>query len=194
MGQYRLWCAALALGLLPLIGCASADTTASFDQNYNFQSKGTFDFPSEEQYPSSAGDVPPERMKRIQGEVKNVLVDKGFTYVPGDQPVDYIVALYGRVEEKLEQPDTGIIGYGLWPGWQDSTNSGARGGQDVTTSWEQGTVVADVIDAKQMKAVWRGTAKAVVGSQPLTDSDLRKAVEKLFKDFPPKAAGSGTKQ
>jgi hypothetical protein len=38
-----------------------------------------------------------------------------------------------------------------------------------------------------MQAIWRGTAKAVVGNQPMSDSDLRKAVEKLFKDFPPSA-------
>jgi hypothetical protein len=188
MGTYRHWFAVIAVGfLLPLIGCSSATTTADFDQNYSFSSQGTFGFPTEEQYPSSAGDVPPGRMERIQAVVRNVLEEKGFTYSE-KPPVDYIVALYGRVEEKVEMPDTDVIGYGLWPGWEDTTDSKAMGGQNVTTRWEEGTLIADVIDAKQLQAVWRGTAKAVVGEQPMSDSDLRKAVQKLFKDFPPSQA------
>jgi hypothetical protein len=188
MKQLRGLMAVSAVGLLlPLFGCSSADTTASYDQGYDFAHVGTFRFPSEESYPSSAGDVPRESMDRIRGVVRNVLVGKGFQEAAEGTEPDFIVALYGMIQEKVDQPDTDVIGYGLWPGWEDSTESGGRGSQNISTSWEQGTLIADVVDARQLQAVWRGTASAVLGNNPLSDKELRNVIEKMFKDFPPKA-------
>jgi hypothetical protein len=49
-----------------------------------------------------------------------------------------------------------------------------------------GTLVVDLVDAAENQLVWRGIATATVSSERKKNQDtIRKAVEKMFADFPP---------
>jgi hypothetical protein len=191
MRQYRGLLGVIAVLLvLPFLGCSTANTTSQFSEGYAFGDLGTFRFPSEEAYPSSGGEVPKETMARIRNLLKEVLADKGFQEAPEGQDPDFIVALYGSIKERTERPETNVIGYGMWPGWDDTTgtDSGAMGGQNVVTKWDEGTLIIDVVDAGQLQAVWRGTGSAVVGGNPRTDKEMKQILEKIMKGFPPSGA------
>ena len=62
-----------------------------------------------------------------------------------------------------------------------------KGADAITVnSHVAGTLVVDLVDAAEDQLVWRGTATATVSSNPKKNQDtIRKAVEKMFVDFPP---------
>jgi hypothetical protein len=56
-------------------------------------------------------------------------------------------------------------------------------------TYTEGTIIADLFDSKTKKIVWRGVATKEVSSKPEKATEqAQKAVEKLFKHFPPNAA------
>jgi len=61
-------------------------------------------------------------------------------------------------------------------------------GSATTTvnTYEEGTLIVDLFDAKTQEAVWRGTATQDLSSNPEKQSkNIDKAVQKLFSKFPP---------
>jgi hypothetical protein len=54
-------------------------------------------------------------------------------------------------------------------------------------TYEVGTLVLDMYDAQTKRLVWRGVATKTVSKKPeKNEKALEKAVEKMFKNFPPK--------
>jgi hypothetical protein len=73
-------------------------------------------------------------------------------------------------------------GYGAWndAGWGSSTVN--------VSEVEMGTLVVDLIDAASEDLVWRGVAEAALQKDPNKGEKLlRKAANKMFKEFPPRA-------
>jgi Domain of unknown function (DUF4136) len=55
-----------------------------------------------------------------------------------------------------------------------------------------GTMVIDVFDAKSKKLVFRGKASDDISDKPEKNAKkIDKAVQKMFKNFPPKETGKG---
>ena len=81
------------------------------------------------------------------------------------------------------------------PSWSPSLNSISTGVVVGTSSWPvtKGTLVVDIADAKTTSGVWRGTASDTMKHPPSgnkakdaknVEKPIRKAVEKMFKQFP----------
>lgn len=100
--------------------------------------------------------------------------------------------------------DTNTWGYGFGSGWYWGHGGGGyfgrggygRGGYlgsagpiSTTTTvrrYLRGTLVVDIWDARTKELVWRGTAIDTVSDNPQTnEKKLKKAMEKLFKKYPP---------
>ena len=65
------------------------------------------------------------------------------------------------------------------------------GGGATTTveTYTDGTIVVDLFDAKTKKLAWRGVATKEISNKPEKVSEqIEKAIEKVFKNFPPKGA------
>jgi len=71
--------------------------------------------------------------------------------------------------------------YGGWaPGWRWR-------GWSEPVSYDEGTLVVDIFDAKTQALIWRGFASQTVSSKDQKNIvKLDKVIEKLFKKFPPK--------
>jgi hypothetical protein len=53
-----------------------------------------------------------------------------------------------------------------------------------------GTLVIDIFDAPSKKLIWRGKATETLSDKPdKNEKKLEKAVEEMFKNFPPKPKG-----
>lgn len=93
------------------------------------------------------------------------------------------VAAFGstRTEKTLETFYNGLGGGWFWRGFGPAT---------ATTYVENtpvGTLVVDIFDNQTKKLIWRGTATETLSSKPeKNDKKLEKAVEDMFKHFPPK--------
>jgi len=86
------------------------------------------------------------------------------------------------------------------PSWAPALNSIATGIPASSQAWPvtKGTLVIDMSDARTKNGVWRGTASHTLENGPTGDhirdakqveKPINKAVQKMFKNFPPHSKG-----
>jgi len=138
------------------------------------------------QYPNQILDT------QIMQAIDAQLALKGLTKSSGDD-ADLVVTYQGSVDQEKQwnsySTDTGGWGYGRWGGW-----GGYGGGMSTTTTTSEtiriGTLDVDIYDAAAKNQVWKGQATKTLGSgkdPEKVNKNINKAVEKLFKKYPPPA-------
>jgi hypothetical protein len=122
----------------------------------------------------------PLMAQRLTDAVNAQLASRGWQMVTGG-PADVGIAAHGATH----QARTLERFYSGYPGW------GWRWGPGVVTTSVQtypvGTLVVDMFDARNRRIVWRGVSRDTLSDKPDKNTKkLNKAVEKMFKNFPPK--------
>jgi hypothetical protein len=180
----------LGLGFMLLIGSVAA--TAQ-DIKYNFM-PGT-DFAKYKTYKWAR--VPnvnyPDQI--IDGQIIQAidaqLAMKGLSKSSTDD-ADLVVTYQAAIdkEKQWNSYSTGdnMWGYGRWGGW------GGYGGMSTTTTTSEtiniGTLDVDIYDAAAKNQIWKGQASKTLGSgkdPAKVNKNINKAMEKLFKKYPPPA-------
>lgn len=119
--------------------------------------------------------------------VDNVLAAKGLQKVETEP--DLILSALASTESDLTVTN---------PSWSPALNSIATGIPASSQAWPvtKGTLIVNISDAKNKSSIWRGTAIQTLDQGPTGDrvrdaktveKPIRKAVEKMFKKFPPKS-------
>ena len=117
----------------------------------------------------------PFMQQRIIDSVNAQLMAKGLRLV--DSNADLAVAVNVATQQK-QTLNTFYDGLGGW-GW-------GMGGVETVETYTEGTMVVDFFDTQTKKIVWRGTAEKEISSKPQkVTNETEKAIEKLFKHFPP---------
>ena len=181
MRPYRTLVLALMIGALPSIAAAQK-TTYDFDKTATFAEYRTYSF--KEGTPTKQ----PLIDQRIVAGIEAQLAAKGFTR--NDAAPDVFVVYHVAFDEQqdISSYSTGPMygGYGWgWGGGWGSTSTDVRVREILI-----GTLAVDVIDAGKKQMVWRGlgTKEIDVGAKPeKRDKNISKAIEKIFKNYPPKA-------
>lgn len=123
--------------------------------------------------------------QHIIAAVDNAMTAKGLQKVEADP--DLIVSAIASTESDLTVTN---------PSWAPSLNSIATGIPASGQAWPvtKGTLIVNISDAKTNSGIWRGTATQTLENGPTGDrvrdaktveKPIRKAVEKMFKKFPP---------
>jgi len=137
----------------------------------------------------------------IRSTIDQSLAQRGYQKVSEGNP-DFWVNYYAQIQGKLDvsekkmpyyakvTPQRGGVLSPTWNAMGDSFGSG-RDLVSVSQYYEEGTLVLDIAEPAQKTLLWRGAVSGVV--KPDISDDKRKkrineAVEKLLKDFPPKAS------
>lgn len=144
------------------------------------------DFSKYKTYKWDQGPLPNPLVKElIVAAVDDSLVAKGLQKVDADP--DLIMAALVVTESDLTVSS---------PSWEPALNTIARGIPASSTTWPvtKGTLVINMSDARTKKEVWRGSATQTLEHGPTGDKardaktvakPINKAVEKMFKKFPP---------
>ena len=163
----------LVFVLLAAGGASAQKVSVDFDKDADFSKYSTFTVALNQSQPPRD----PLMAQRALKGVTYHLTLKGLREV--EATPDTYVVLYGIREE---QKELNITGYGYGPGWR-------RGGGSATgsvTTYMVGTLVVDIYDATTKQLVWRGTASDTLSDKPeKNEKKLNKALDKLFKKFPP---------
>ncbi|HXN16847.1 MAG TPA: DUF4136 domain-containing protein [Candidatus Binatus sp.] len=170
----------LALFVLFVVasGAQAQRVAVDYDHHANFSQYKTFMWIRPPQF---HGD--PLMSQRIMDDVNAQLTAKGLQLVTENADLGVSTHVATREQHTLETFYGGFGGGWGWHYW------GPVGGEAFTTehTYEVGTLVADLFDAHTKQLIWRGEATDTLAEKPDKDTKkLNKAVEKLFKDFPPR--------
>jgi hypothetical protein len=123
----------------------------------------------------------------------------GLTKVTASQDPALLVAYHFTTQEMIDSTTTtdgfdwGVGGaWGPWMSWGGWGGWGTEFGPDISTTEEHprtmGILTIDLVDAKTKRLVWRGqaTEDSIASSQKGDEKQLRKSVDKMFHQFPPK--------
>lgn len=169
--------------LAVLVGCTSSPTVQT-DQasNVDFSTYKTYS------WLSKPGDgVPPLMSQRIVDDVNAQLQSKGWRLL--DSGGDVAVVAHVSTKEK-QTLDTMYMGpaFGGW-GWRGAGWGMGMAMADSTTTvhtYDVGTLIVDMFDARSKQAIWRGTSSETIPSSPdKVNAAVEAAVEKMFAGFPP---------
>jgi hypothetical protein len=123
----------------------------------------------------------PLTKQRVIDDVNAALTARGLKLVTSD--ADLCIAAHAATKQN-QTLNTFYDGFG--GGWR----WGGGFGSATTTvdTYKVGTLVVDIFDAKTKEAIWRGSSSDSLSGNPEKNAtNLNKAVEKMFKDFPPPA-------
>lgn len=170
------------VSLLMLAACGPMlDVRFDYDTSADFSRLRTYAWL---QQPSSAPRDPRIHSDLLDSRVRSAVNDelhaKG--YAESAETPDFRVAYHVVLKERVAAtafPTSYGYGLGRWP---------AASEVQVAT-YEEGTLLLDVVDGQTNELVWRGAASARIDPDrtPQERTELiRAAVEKMLKDFPPK--------
>jgi hypothetical protein len=172
--------------LLATVSAAGQDVRYNFDKNTNFSKFKTYRWVTIK----DAAKVNDLTNKQIIAAIDAALAMKGLTQVSDDSANLYIgyQAAVGQ-EKEFTSYNTG---WGYGGGWYYGGWYGGAGGM-TTTRGETSTIyvgqlVLDMYDSANQDLVWRGVASKTLDPKAKPekqDKNLRKAVTKLLKNYPP---------
>jgi hypothetical protein len=153
-----------------LISCSSVAVKSDFDATANFAQYKTFDFIPHRNAPGGN----PFNDKRIEAAIEQELTAKGLQKQNAGKP-DLLVAYHTNVKDKIDV-DTYGYRYGRY---------GRRVGTYTTVQkYQQGTVVVDLVDAKERELIWRGWAKGEA-SDFVSKEKIDDTIAKILEKYPP---------
>ena len=120
--------------------------------------------------------------QRIMGAIDAQLAMRGFTRAGTGQNPDVLVAYHAAFDQSVQ---VSVVG----GGWGPYGLGGGRMGSARADRITVGSLVVDMVDASVNRIVWRGTASQDLdprASAEKKDKNVSKAVEKMFKNYPPK--------
>jgi hypothetical protein len=170
----------LAITALPALAAAQK-TTYDFDKSAPFATFKTYAFKDGTPTGNQLID------KRLVAAIESQLAAKGF--VKNETNPDVFVVYHIAFDEQKDissyssGPMYGGYGWGYGGGW-GMTTTDVRVREILV-----GTLAVDLVDAKRKEVAWRGlgTKEIDTGAKPeKRDQNINKAVEKIFKNYPPK--------
>jgi len=174
--------ALIALGALASSPAYAQKPQIQWDKNYDFSKVKTFMW----QAPSapSLQEENPFMHKFIEESIETELQNVGF--VKTEENPDVYVTYHGSVNTEVEYRSSsfgfsvGSYGMGPWGGM-----SGVSAGPTHTNTREVqtkvGTLVVDIVDAKEKQLIWRGTSSGILISD--SQEKTEKAVGNAIKDM-----------
>ncbi|TWI04961.1 uncharacterized protein DUF4136 [Luteimonas cucumeris] len=174
----------LALLMLPLLlsACASTPTTTTdVSPSADFSNYRSYSWLAKPDVNN------PLAQQRIVDGINAQLRAKGWT-----ESADGDVAVAAHVATSQKQTLDTFYSGGMYGGW------GWRGGMGMGTSttrvhtYDVGTLVVDMFDAKTKQGIWRGTASGTVPDSPeKANAAIDAGIAKMFAEFPPGSAPAG---
>jgi hypothetical protein len=176
------------VGLMIVVSVFAAPVFAAdkvyvdYDRNVDLDSYKTFAWgPTLDNMPT-LGDAAPLAHAWIKNAVEYYLITAGMIE-DLDNP-DLKVTYYSS-DSEIVQFQVIHAGYDYGAGWYRDPFWGPMGAtSSAVQTYDKGTLVIDIWDAKTKRAVWRGVATGVVKENPTKmTKQIDKAVEKMVKRF-----------
>ena len=161
----------LAATLLIVAGCSGVSVNTDYDTGTDFQELHTYRWMPAGNPPFGSTGLWDQRIRR---SVNSTLQAKGLREVEANP--DLLVAYHVGKQQRIQVDNWG---YGYW-GW---------GGGLSAYTYQQGTLVVDLVESANRHLVWRGTASGVISNPPPSGENaqnkMNQVVDKMFAKYPP---------
>jgi len=161
--------------IFPMLSCSTMTVRADHDSRIDFGAYTTFALFERQgkgrHHPQMSEIVD----RRIATAMRADLVGKGFSSTSA-RDADFLVTFYTAVRRQVVVNHAGWYGYrrGYW-----------GGGTRWVRSYEEGTLVIDIIDRKGRELVWRGIGEGAFSIPNPSGEMVAKRVAKVLQGFPP---------
>ncbi len=174
-----------ALAVL-LAGCGGLQVQTDYDPEADFAGWETYRWAERtdegRQDPRVYNDITASRVKLA---VNRALEAKGYREVSSGS-ADFVVAWHGAIDEQVSVNTVNTY-YGYGWGWY---GPGVGTSQTYVNTWNEGTLVIDIVDVSANQLVWRGMGTDTLGGEKSPEETQRlldQATAKIMADFPPGA-------
>jgi hypothetical protein len=179
MQRLRYWAATVAMTSIP-VGCApTINVSSHVERGLDLSRYRTFDWGPPDALPTGDArlDENPFFKDRLEGAVERELARRGIEFPSAASP-DLLIHYHASIVERIDVNKA------------DRTYGYCTAGDcpPDTVTYEVGSIVLDIIDAKTNRLIWRGWAQSRV-QELLDDPDrmaqtVREAVERMFERLP----------
>lgn len=184
MNKFYMIC--IASFALMMSGCATMDIANDYDTGYNFHQIKTYAWVQGIKIDSGDGRIDDKAIEmRMRKAIENELRLKGLTKVESGSP-DILVGFNAAINEPLYRNtfyESGMTTFGSVDVYYAERTAYRH------PEYDKGSVIIDMIKPDSKTIIWRGSAQANVQieyvSEDAKKKRLKKAVEKILKDFPP---------
>lgn len=160
-------------------GCSSLSVKHDYDREVDFTKYRNYGW-MEKEMPGDELETNPLIKKRVHTAVDATLASKGYKLTPPDE-ADFVVVIHAAIKERMRIQDWGR--YGWYDPWW-----GPYGGRVDVSYYEEGTLVIDIVDAREKELVWRGSGTGIVKAYAHPEKmqkDLDRDVARILAPFPP---------
>ena len=169
-----------------MLACTSMQfrVTSRSNPNFDYSKIKDFEIVKNKQDKIESLKVDEEWLNRnISNAIRETLQSKGL--VENNEQAKFAVTYYVVLEMVT---DTLVIDHYYSNYYQYSTYPSTALPQYKKISYNKGTLVIDVVDNKTHQRIWTGAAESVLRektSQEKREQNIKKAVNDIFKKFPP---------
>jgi hypothetical protein len=174
--------------LIVLAGCSAVTVVSDYDSSIPFSVYRTYRWTDGTVNGNNVLDENPLVLKRIKSSVDRELAARGYILENGG-PADFSIAVSASVRKRIyyDPPPAGFYYYRGFHGRYGFYHPYWWGGPYATT-YEEGTLVIDIIDRKSSQMAWRGIGRGILkrydnGNE--LQQDIDEAVTKILAEFPP---------
>lgn len=129
----------------------------------------------------------PEKRMRIANFVSGILERRGMQEVPRDEKHDLAVRVWVAVRNRESVTTIGYSTAAMWGGY-DPFWYGTWGywyEQTIVENYVEGTMIIDLLNPLNKELVWRTYLKRDFKDREKAYDQLKKDLDKAFKEFPP---------
>lgn len=160
-----------------LSSCSAVKVYSDYDKKVDFTPYKTFAF-----YKAGIDKVEISDLdkRRILYSIDNVLTAKGYTK---SETPDLLINFFTK---EREQVDVNQFNMGWGYGWGWGWNPWLWGGNTSVTTYVEGTLFIDLIDAKKKELVWQGEGiGALTKNKEKKEELIKEFVTKILAQYPP---------
>ncbi len=166
----------IAMSFALTVASFAQQVKTDYDHNANFQQYKTYSW-------EKVQTQDPLMVDRIKDAVNRALAAKGWTQVGSGGEVCVMAIEITQNQQTLNTFYDGFGGGRRWGGF------GGFGDATTTTqTYQVGSLVVDLFDAKSKNLLWRGSSSDTLSNNADKNTkNLDKGVQKMFAHFPPEA-------
>lgn len=163
------------LAVLTLPACSTMTVRADHDSQIDFGAYASFSIFERQGKERRKPQMSELVDRRIASNLADNLEAKGFDSVSA-RNADFLVTFYTAVQKRVVVNNTGWYGY-RWNYW--------GGGARWARTYDEGTLVVDIIDRRKRELVWRSVGEGAFSTSNPSDEKVAQRVEKIMRTFPP---------